>query len=174
MVKRWTKIGFWLLPLWLLLAGCTDPGDPVSPSTEVPTEVTGVQVGDLAPLFSLPDSYGQVVDLADQRGKPVLLFFWATGCHYCQEQYPRLQGFHDDYADSLTVLGVNLGDSSPLINAYLADHHIDFPCLLATGDMQASYQVTSIPLAVLVDAEGFVVFNGHPALLSDSFLQAEF
>ncbi len=62
----------WLAPLAFLLllalAACGSAGTPEA-------EPTGVQVGALAPDFSLPDVTGQTVSLSEYAGTPILLFF---------------------------------------------------------------------------------------------------
>ncbi len=170
--------------LTLLASGCSSPVDPVdSPLTgnahsddesDQSQVSTGVNPGDLAPNFILNDSYGDEISLSELHGKPVLLFFWTTSCPYCEDQYPRIQGFYDDYNDSLAVFSVNLGASAQLINAYLADRDLTFPCLMADGDFQSAYAVSAVPHALLMDADGMVSFNGHPAYLSDQLLQNQF
>jgi len=131
-------------------------------------------VGDEAPEFTLADTYGDDVVLSSLRGKPVLLYFWATGCPYCEDQHPVMQNFHETYSDSLTVISVNIGDDPQLINAYMAERELNFPCLVATAAMQASYEANSVPHALLLDIEGLVRFNDHPGYLTEAALQEEF
>lgn len=168
-----------------VLVGCSTPGEPEDltyggnsqPDTDdpyIPHTSIGVDVGDEAPEFTLADTYGDDVVLSSLRGKPVLLFFWATGCVYCEEQYPRMQSFHEDYSDSLTVISINLGDDPALINAFMADQGMTFPCLVATSDMQTAFEANSVPHAFIIDAEGLVVFNNHPGYLTEVALQEEF
>jgi cytochrome oxidase Cu insertion factor (SCO1/SenC/PrrC family) len=61
--------------LAVLLAGCI--GEPFR---ELPTAVldTPTPSGTLAPDFSLPDLEGRKWSLSQFRGRPVVLFFWAT------------------------------------------------------------------------------------------------
>jgi len=169
----------------LILTGCSTPGEPEdlvysgnsqsddddSQNTAV---TTGVDPGDEAPDFTLADTYGDDVVLSSLRGKPVLLFFWATGCQYCAEQYPRMQSFHETYGDSLIVMGVNIGDDPQLINAFMAEQGMTFPCLVATAAMQTAYEANSVPHALVLDANGLVTFNNHPGYLSEAALQEEF
>lgn len=168
-----------------LLIGCSSPGEPeelvYGGNTQsddddpyVPVVSTGVDIGDEAPDFTLADTYGDDVVLSSLRGKAVLLYFWATGCPYCEDQHPRIQDFHETYGASLTVISVNIGDDPQLINAYMADHELTFPCLVATPGMQSDYEANSVPHAVVLDVEGLVTFNEHPGYLTENSLQESF
>ena len=185
MLRNLTVLIILMLSVSILATGCSTPSEPVELTyggnsqpeedpTEPPPPTIGLGLGDVAPDFTLPDSYGDDVALSSLRGGPVLLFFWATGCVYCEEQYPRMQAFHEDYADSLTVMAINLDDDPQLINAYLGDRGLTFPCLVASGDLQQTYDVYSVPHALLLDDEGIVTFNNHPGYLSEVALQEEF
>ncbi len=168
-----------------LAVGCSSPSDPVDltyggnaqddiEDPYVPLVAEGVDVGDEAPDFTLQDTYGDDVVLSDLRGKSVLLFFWATGCQYCEVQYPVMQDYHSTYGDSLTVVSVNLGDDPNLINAFMGERDLTFPCLVATSAMQAAFEITAVPHAILLDAEGIVEFNEHPGYLTEVMLQNSF
>jgi len=174
-----------LLLFALLLAGCSTPESPTelvyggSDPVDIPDPgpigpATGTNIGNQAPDFTLDDSYGNTWTLSAQQGKPVLLYFWASTCGYCAEQNPRIQGWYETYADSLTVISINLGESETLINAYLASYDLDFPALLCTNGVQTAYGVYTIPHALLLDAEGIVRFNDHPGYLTDDDLTALF
>ncbi len=167
-----------------LLTGCSTPGEPeelvYGGNTQsdddpyIPQVVTGVNVGNVAPDFTLPDTYGEDVVLSGLRGTPVLLYFWATGCVYCEEQHPRMQDFYETYPDDLQVISVNLGDDPDLVNAYMGDHNLTFPCLVADSATQSAYNATSVPLAIILDAEGVVTFNNHPGYMVEADLQDSF
>ena len=52
-----------------------------------------------APNFTLSDSNGASVRLADYKGSVVLLDFWATWCHGCKTEIPWYMEFQNKYKD---------------------------------------------------------------------------
>ena len=66
--------------------------------------------GKVAPAFTLVDTDGNKVSLADYKGKPVLVNFWATWCAPCKLEMPWFEEFHKKYAD-LVILGIAADDA---------------------------------------------------------------
>jgi len=167
--------------IWM--AGCAAPTDTTAPAYGGNTQdddqeynpiiVTGVNVGNEAPDFTLADSYGDSISLADFSGQPVLLFFWYEACPYCPEEYAHIQAIQEQFGDQMIVLGVNLGDSPATINAVRTQYGMTFPCLVATADMQTAYDAFTVPNAVIIDTEGLVSFNNHSAYITDLVLQED-
>ena len=68
-----------------------------------------VQVGKVAPDFTLPDPDGKPVSLKDFRGKYVLVSFWAGWCPDCRRENPFIVEAYNKYkGKNFTVLGVSL------------------------------------------------------------------
>ena len=65
-----------------------------------------------APEFSLRDLSGAAHTLAENRGKVVLVNFWATWCGPCQVEMPHLQAMHTDLGPKgLVVVGISADDA---------------------------------------------------------------
>lgn len=163
---------------WMI--GCSSPTETAVPTYQGSTHddeednlvtQSGVRVGNEAPDFTLTDSYGDNVALADLHGKPVLLFFWFQACHYCEQEYAHIQSIQDNYGGDMTVLGVNLGDSAETINAVRSEHGLTFRCLVATSEMQAAYDISTVPHALIIDSQGVVTYNNHSAYITDTEIQ---
>jgi thiol-disulfide isomerase/thioredoxin len=76
-------------------------------------------VGDCAPDFTIKTLEGKELNLADFRGKYVLLDFWATWCAPCLAEMPNLQAIQDQYAKDprFVIIGLSV-DDRPVSAAY--------------------------------------------------------
>jgi thiol-disulfide isomerase/thioredoxin len=130
----------------------------------------------LAPDYTHPDKNGRSYSLADFRGKPVLVDFWASWCGPCKATMPEIERLHRKYRPRLQVIGINIEGNSPDVLAYLDQGGYSFRVLFDGGNWEGvvarSYGVTSIPRTFLIDAEGRVLFSGHPNRLREEQIQA--
>jgi thiol-disulfide isomerase/thioredoxin len=119
------------------------------------------RVGARAPNFASWDLNGKKVSLANFKGRPMLLTFWATWCTACREELPALQGIQDRYQSTgFTILAINYRetDNRRLIQ-YLAGLHVNLEGVVdPDGTIAAAYGVTiGLPVNVLLDRAGTVV-----------------
>ena len=56
--------------------------------------------------FTLPRLGGGEATLSDERGRPVLVDFWATWCAPCIKQVPLFNAFHAEYGDQVSLIAV--------------------------------------------------------------------
>ena len=113
-----------------------------------------------APGFSLPDSKTQQHDLADYRGKVVILEFMQTGCPHCAAFNSVLSQVERKYGDRVAILGVvNPPSDMVKVNAYIAANKITHPVLFDCGQVAYSYFRTGsfdVPHVYLIDANGAI------------------
>ena len=119
----------------------------------------------LAPDFTLQDTQGNKIKLADYRDKqPVLLFFWTTWCPFCREELKGLNGGR--YAD-LTKIGwkimvIDVGESASHVNDFTKKNPLVFNVLLDTDSaVSYIYDVLGVPTYVLIDKGGRIAFQGN-------------
>jgi thiol-disulfide isomerase/thioredoxin len=112
-----------------------------------------------APAFSLKDLNGRTVELADLKGKVVLLDFWATWCAPCVASMPRLQKLHQKYAaKGFAVVGVAIDEKGAAVVApMVSKKKVTYPVLLGTEAAWTAYQVKSLPALFVIDREGRIV-----------------
>ncbi len=113
-----------------------------------------------APGFSLVDNKGVEHDLADYRGKPVLLAFIQTTCPHCATFADKLQQAQDKYGSKIAILGIVTPPDDPgKVNAFSAGHKITYSILFDSGQMSYSYVLTqnlSFPKLFIVDGAGMI------------------
>jgi cytochrome c biogenesis protein CcmG, thiol:disulfide interchange protein DsbE len=115
-----------------------------------------VAVGDPVPDKELPVLGGDGTgEIADYRGRWVLVNLWASWCIPCREETPALERFHQRQSDRLTVLGINVQDNSSDALAFLRDYRTTYPQLRSVGnERSAAFGSTGVPENFLVDPRG--------------------
>jgi cytochrome c biogenesis protein CcmG/thiol:disulfide interchange protein DsbE len=117
-------------------------------------------VGDRAPDKDLP-RLGQsgVGEIADYRGKWVLVNFWASWCAPCKTEAPALESFHkENAAHDFTVLGINLDDTTGDALDFVQTYGLTYPQLREGdgADRRDAYGMTGFPESFLIDPQGNV------------------
>jgi len=108
--------------------------------------------------FTLQSLDGDQVQLANLRGRWVVLNFWATWCAPCVEELPLLQQLAEHYPDQLTVLALNMREDENEVRAFVAQHQLSMPVLLEPDDQTLiDYGVHGLPLSIVVSPDGEVV-----------------
>ena len=119
-----------------------DRGDPV--------ELTGT------------DLDGNPIDLADYRGKPVVITVWGSWCGPCRAEAPDVVATANELGDRAQFVGINLRDPSTTSSkAFVRNFDVPYPSVFSPdGKAMLQFQGTlgpnSIPSFVVLDAEGRV------------------
>ncbi|MGB6133990.1 MAG: TlpA disulfide reductase family protein [Acidobacteriaceae bacterium] len=121
-----------------------------------------------APEFSRSDLRGAHIDLAQYRGKVVLLNFWATWCGPCRIEMPRFIQWQKTYAaQGLQVLGVSIDDSVAPVGPFVQKLQVNYPVVMGDAHLGDLYGgVYGVPVTFLIDRQGIVRarFDGEPDL----------
>lgn len=106
---------------------------------------------ELAPDWTLLSADGQTVRLQDELGQqPVVLFFWATWCPYCEALMPHLQSIRLEYGDDLKILAINFREKADPV-AYIRDAGYDFTILPKGDEVAELYEIYGTPGLIVVD-----------------------
>ncbi len=136
-------------------AGNLLPGRPGgSTATPAPAPVLSAP----APDFTLADLSGAAVSLADLRGRPVLINFWATWCGPCRIEMPAIQRRYETYqAQGFSVLAVDAGEPAADVSAFVQEYQLTFTILLDPAlKVNDLYRVRGYPTSYFVDRAGYV------------------
>jgi peroxiredoxin len=84
--------------------------------------------------FMLKDAAGRDFNLGSQKGKVILLDFWATWCAPCKVEIPWFIEFQSKYgARGLSVIGVSVDDTAEKLKPFIRDYKMTYPVLLGEG-----------------------------------------
>ncbi|SRR5579884_1171421 len=115
------------------------------------------QVGGRAPAFSLQTLSGSSVSLADLRGRPALINFWATWCVPCRAEMPLLERTYRADGKRLRILGIDEQEPASQVRDFARGLHVRYPIALdASGDVQYVYQIYGMPSTFLLDRHGVI------------------
>jgi cytochrome c biogenesis protein CcmG/thiol:disulfide interchange protein DsbE len=148
--RRWLVIAA-VLPLLLLAGwGALMLGRNAAPA--------GAHVGQPAPDFALADLEGNPLRLAELRGRPVIINFWASWCGPCVEEFPLLQAAAARHrADGLTVIGIVYRDNSEAARAFMARLGAAWPAAMDPGEQVAErFGIYGPPETFFIDRNGVV------------------
>ena len=125
--------------------------------------LTPVSGNPVAPDFTLPDTDGNQVRLADLRGKVVLLNFWATWCPPCREEMPSMQSLWQALSeDAFVMLAVNVGEDDDDVFAFANEfpEPLTFPILMDKNSaLLRDYPVIGLPTSFIIDKEGNMAYK---------------
>jgi cytochrome c biogenesis protein CcmG/thiol:disulfide interchange protein DsbE len=116
------------------------------------------RIGAQAPTFSLVDLDGNPVDLADYRGRPVIVNFWASWCAPCVEEIPELQAALAEHADTgLAIIGIVYNDRSDAASEFMARMGGGWPSVMDPGgEVARDYAIYGPPESFFVDRDGVI------------------
>ena len=121
-----------------------------------------LQVGKIAPDFTLPDPDGKPVSLKDFRGQYVLIDFWASWCPDCRRENPFIIEAYNKYkSKNFTVLGVSLDRSREAWVKGIEKEGLTWTQVSDlkywSSDVVDLYAIRWIPTGILLDPAGKIL-----------------
>jgi cytochrome c biogenesis protein CcmG, thiol:disulfide interchange protein DsbE len=139
-----------------VLGGGSDSGGTMRPGS---VSGAGAEVGSPAPDFQLPalDGHGDE-RLADYRGRPVIVNFWASWCNPCRKEFPLLkQALRDHRAQHLAVIGVTYQDIPSDSRTFVKQKQATWPQGVDdSGAVAGAFGVRAIPQSFFIRANGTI------------------
>jgi peroxiredoxin len=141
----------------------SQPGAPAGGDTDL--------TGRAAPEVEFDTFDGTIASLAQHRGRPVLVNFWASSCAPCVTEMPDLQRIHDHFGDRLAVVGFATLDAEDsarqLAQRTGVQYQLGFD---RTGSILGAFSGVGLPTTVLIDREGVVRYTHLGAATYDDLM----
>jgi thiol-disulfide isomerase/thioredoxin len=137
------------------------PGETAGQAAEGGDEFAPKMRGKKAPAFALTNLEGKKVSLADYKGRPVLVNFWATWCAPCKVEMPWFEELRKQYASQgFEILGLtdDADEGKDKIAKTAQKIGVTYPILLTDGKVQDAYGgLDVLPMSFYIDRNGVIV-----------------
>lgn len=134
-----------------------------------PAMIQSPLIGKPAPTFALRQVGTQTtVDVAQFKGKPLVVNFWATWCMPCWEEHPVLVANARILQPNVQFLGVVFQDKEDKILGFLEQRGSSYPTVVdEAGKTAIAYGVGGVPETFFIDANGVIVAKHVGPMSSD-------
>ena len=108
------------------------------------------------PQFSYPTLAGEQWSLQENKGRIVLVNFWATWCGPCREETPALVRVYKRYRDKgFEIAGVSMDeDPAKVAPGFAKLYKVDYPILVPPITSALAQAIENLPTSFLVDRSG--------------------
>jgi peroxiredoxin len=114
-------------------------------------------VGRPAPDFTLTTLDGEEFRLSDQRGKPVVLNFWATWCGPCQRELPAIQRAAEHYAGLVTFAAIDQAEPVDRVRSFVEEAGLSVVVPMdSEQEVGMRYDVRGLPTTFFIDETGVI------------------
>lgn len=100
---------------------------------------------------------GQSFD-ASSRGRPLLIYWWASICPFCALQSPSMEAFWRRHRDRIDFLGLSIDRNADLASQYMRSRGYTFPSAWTSPQWRQHFpKPRGLPITLLLDAAGRVL-----------------
>jgi thiol-disulfide isomerase/thioredoxin len=114
------------------------------------------------PDFHVTDLAGKPLSISNDKGKVVLLDFWATWCGPCVAELPNvLKTYEKHHADGFNIIGISLDKEREKLESFIKEKNMTWPQYFDgkgwENKLSTTYGVRSIPATYLLDGNGKII-----------------
>lgn len=150
-------VRFIALALLAATVGCEPKRGATAPPS-APSPLSDKQ----SPDFARPTLRGVKFDTEAQRGKIVVVKFFAKYCEPCKRTLPEAERLHRKHND-VAFVGVSEDEYESATRELVAAYGLSFPVVMDRGNVLAGrFRVAEIPVTFIIDREGVVRWVGGP------------
>ena len=125
------------------------------------SQLSGLQIGAIAPIFKLKSTQGNYKSLSDYKGRYIYLIFTSDNCQACESDRVALEKIHEKYKKDIAVVEVFVNYTKNGLIKYTNKTKASWDRLLFNNnfDLLNSYRIRTYPLYILLDRENKILLN---------------
>jgi thiol-disulfide isomerase/thioredoxin len=142
----------------LMKVGLFQPSIPNEPLADL---TAGISASNTSEEILFRNMDGEVIELADQKGKVVFINFWATWCPPCIAEMPSINKLYSNFKDNESVVFMMVDvDNSPVKSQKFMDkRNFNLPIYTPASPIPSSYMEGAIPTTLVLNKYGKVVLK---------------
>jgi thiol-disulfide isomerase/thioredoxin len=112
-----------------------------------------------APSLQATTLQGEVFDLEDLKGKPILIYFFAPWCPYCSasaDNIVRLRRWRSEEELAIVIVALDWQERRQILE-YANKHELNAPVVMGDSTIAADWKVHGFPTYYVLDSEHEVV-----------------
>lgn len=138
------------------MTACSKPADETAAAGDAQQQAPAP--ADDGENWSMTLADGSTFNLAEQRGRVVLVDFWATWCGPCKASMPAIQAMHEELADDgLVIVGASVWERGGDPVGYMKENGYTYKLAVNAEEVAEKYEVQAIPTFLVFNAKGELV-----------------
>ena len=127
-----------------------------------------------APGISLTDIQGKRLDLAEYKGKVVVLDFWATWCGPCRAEIPGFVVMQEKYASQgFSLIGISMDDDAAPVVDFYKEFRMNYPVAVGNQRIGELYGgILGLPTTFLIGRDGRI-YAKHTGGINPAIIEEE-
>lgn len=105
------------------------------------------------------------------RGKVIMINFFATWCPPCRAEIPEIVKLRESYPDSkLIIIGLSVDEDKSKVPPFIQNLKVNYPVYMADMDVTQAYNVSSVPHNAFIAPDGRLIIS-EPGMAETSVLK---
>ncbi len=121
-------------------------------------------IGHPVPAATGMTTTGETFTTTDQKGKNVIMVFWATWCRYCVAEIPQIKAFYEEIKNdpNIKLISITIDKDPQVARKFIEKEQIAYPVIIdkrdseGKGEFSKKFRIINLPSLWVIDKEGIV------------------